>query len=109
MAEVTQQPITWDDLVNGSEEDRLEPGGWNAQGLRRASDQERMPWSMKTVTFLRITPDLEVMQAKKPGEKLAMLEAAGPEDLVLVAWPGKWSQDIFVMDDRERARKALRK
>lgn len=102
-----QQAITWEELIETSTGARLEPGGWDAQALRHISDQERVLWKMKTLTLLRITPGLEVTQAKKVKEKVAMLMAAGPDDLLLVCWPGKWSQDIFVLDDRERARKAL--
>ena len=104
---MSQQSMTWEEFIEASEEACKEPGGWNAQTLRRISDQERVSWKMKTLTLLRITPGLEVTQAKKVKEKAAMLEAAGPDDLLLVCWPGKWSQDVFVLDDRGRAKKVL--
>jgi len=102
-----QQSITWDNLMEAADEARLEPGGWDAQTLRRISDQERVPWKMKTLTLVRITPGLEVTQAKNIPDKITMLEATELEDLLLVCWPGKWSQDIFILDDRKRAKKSL--
>lgn len=36
-----------------------------------------------------------------------MLGAARDGDVVLAAWPGEWTQDIFVVDDLGAARTAL--
>ena len=33
-----------------------------------------------------------------------MLGEADDQDLVLAAWPGEWSQDVFVVDDLKGAR-----
>ncbi|MGP4019131.1 hypothetical protein [Saccharopolyspora sp. 5N708] len=46
-------------------------------------------------------------QAKTDAEKRAMLGGADDGDLLLVAWPGEWSQDVFVVDDVSAARVAL--
>ncbi len=35
--------------------------------------------------------------------KPEMLKIATAHDLLLVAWPGEWRQDVFVIDDREAA------
>jgi hypothetical protein len=48
-----------------------------------------------------------VTQAQGITEKQAMLDAATEDDLLLVAWPGQWRQDIFVIDDRETAQQGL--
>jgi hypothetical protein len=76
-------------------------------GLRRTSENEPFPWTARLVTLLRIGRDGSVQQAKIDGEKAAMLGAAREGDLVLAAWPGDWSQDIFVVDDLRTARIAL--
>jgi hypothetical protein len=49
-----------------------------------------------------------VEQAKTDSEKRSLLESATSKDLVLVAWPGQWSQDIYVVDDLRAARAAVR-
>jgi len=49
-----------------------------------------------------------VHQAKTDSEKRALLASATSKDLVLVAWPGQWSQDIYVVDDLRAARAAVR-
>ncbi len=33
-----------------------------------------------------------------------MLDEAAPKDLILAAWPGQWSQDVFFVDDVKAAR-----
>ncbi|MFB8419038.1 hypothetical protein ACFC63_26390 [Streptomyces albidoflavus] len=46
-------------------------------------------------------------QATRITDKRALLLEAGPKDLVLAAWPGQWSQDVFVVDDLKAARAEL--
>ncbi|MGW7535830.1 hypothetical protein [Amycolatopsis sp. NPDC054798] len=46
-------------------------------------------------------------QAKTESEKRAMLGSATGEELLVVAWPGEWSQDLFVVDDLPAARLAV--
>jgi hypothetical protein len=48
-----------------------------------------------------------VHQAKTDSEKRAMLDTATSKDLVLIAWPGQWSQEIYVVDDLKAARAAV--
>jgi hypothetical protein len=48
-----------------------------------------------------------VDQAKTDSEKRALLATATSKDLVLVAWPGQWSQEIYVVDDLKAARVAV--
>jgi hypothetical protein len=39
--------------------------------------------------------------------KRELLSNAMPSDLVLAAWPGQYRQDVFLVDDRKAARKAV--
>ncbi|MGH3857992.1 hypothetical protein [Actinokineospora sp.] len=76
-------------------------------GLRAASTSTRLPWQARTVTLICVGADGVVAQAKTVPEKRDLLDMARRTDLVLVAWPGQWSQDIYLVDDREAARAAL--
>jgi hypothetical protein len=60
------------------------------------------------VTLLRVDATGVVEQAKTDSEKRAMLASSTSKDLVLVAWPGQWGQDIYVVDDLRAARVAVR-
>ena len=62
----------------------------------------------RSVTLLRVDATGVVQQAKTDSEKRSLLESATSRDLVLVAWPGQWSQDIYVVDDLRAARAAVR-
>ena len=37
-----------------------------------------------------------------------LLSRATEKDVVLAAWPGQWRQDVFLVDDLQAARDALR-
>ncbi len=67
--------------------------------LRRASGVDGFPWRWGLLTLIRLSADGAVTQAKRITEKRELLEAASPNDCVLAAWPGEYSQDIFVVDD----------
>jgi hypothetical protein len=60
------------------------------------------------MTLLRIDGTGVVEQANIESEKRALMDSATSKDLVLVAWPGLWSQDIYVVDDLRAARAAVR-
>ncbi|MEU4245848.1 hypothetical protein AB0F15_00365 [Amycolatopsis sp. NPDC026612] len=75
--------------------------------LRTTSSAESLPWLAGTVTLLRIGADGLVTQAKTDAAKRAMLGAAEESDLLIVAWPGEWSQDLVVVDDLPAARLAV--
>jgi hypothetical protein len=77
---------------------------FEGKALRPTSAVESFPWLVKLVTLVRVTPNGVVTQAKSDAEKRAMLGEAEEQDLVLAAWPGEWSQDVFVVDDLKRAR-----
>jgi hypothetical protein len=76
--------------------------------LRSASSAARLPWLGRSVTLLRVDATGVVQQAKTDSEKRSLLESATSKDLVLVAWPGQWSQEIYVVDDLRAARAAVR-
>jgi hypothetical protein len=80
---------------------------YTSPGLRNASSATRLPWHARTVTLICVDADGVASQAKTVPEKRDLLDMAGAKDLVLVAWPGQWSQDIYVVDDRKAARAAL--
>jgi hypothetical protein len=81
---------------------------FDTSSLRNASGAGRLPWLGRSVTLLRVDSTGVVRQAKTDSEKRALLESATSKDLVLVAWPGQWSQDIYVVDDLRAARAAVR-
>ncbi|WP_436501753.1 hypothetical protein [Actinokineospora sp. HUAS TT18] len=80
---------------------------YTSVGLRDASTAARLPWDGRVVTLICVGADGVVSQAKTVPEKRNLLDMAGSKDLVLVAWPGQWSQDVYVVDDRKAARAAL--
>ena len=77
---------------------------FEGKALRSTSAVQSFPWLVKLVTLVRVTPDGVVKQAKSDAEKRSMLGEADEDDLVLAAWPGDWSQDVFVVDDLKGAR-----
>jgi hypothetical protein len=77
---------------------------FDASCLRHASGSaDVFPWRARDVTFLLITTTGRVSQAQGIAEKRALLETADENDCLLAAWPGRWKQDIFVIDDRKAA------
>src|SRR5580698_3326753 len=79
-------------------------GRFNGKALRPTSAVQSFPWLVKLVTLVRVTPEGVVTQAKSDAEKRSLLGEADEQDLVLAAWPGEWSQDVFVVDDLKGAR-----
>jgi hypothetical protein len=81
---------------------------FDASRLRRTSASgEVFPWRAQDVTFVRVAADGMVTQAQTIGEKRAILEAADDGDLLMAAWPGRWRQDIFFVDNRDAALEGL--
>ncbi|MFC4326891.1 hypothetical protein ACFPC0_03380 [Streptomyces andamanensis] len=81
---------------------------FDASSLRRTSGVEgAFPWRGQTVTLIRVDAKGVVTQATRITEKRTLLAQAGPKDLVLAAWPGQWSQDVFLVDDLQGAREEL--
>jgi hypothetical protein len=76
--------------------------------LRKASQQEHFPYLASTVTFIGVSvTDHVIEQAKTKAQKRAMVASTKESDILLAAWPGQWSQDIFVLDDRAEALRNL--
>jgi len=59
------------------------------------------------VTFLRLSSEGEVTQAKGIVDKRAMLSELHTDDLLLAAWTGNYSTDIFVLEDVAAVRSSL--
>jgi hypothetical protein len=56
--------------------------------------------------LLRISGDT-IAAANRVGDKRQLLVGVGPDDLILAAWPGQYSQDVFQVDNIDDARAAL--
>ncbi|GAA1632583.1 hypothetical protein [Actinoplanes couchii] len=80
---------------------------FDASALRSTSANPEIPWLSEPVTLIHVGLDGSVAQAESETEKRRMLGTAHDEDLLLAAWPGQWSQDVFVVDDLEAARLAV--
>lgn len=65
----------------------------------------KIPWTMGTLTLIAQSPDGQLHYAKTLEEKKQL--AWGNFKWILVCWPGKYSQDIFLIDDMTAFRKAL--
>lgn len=77
---------------------------FDGKALRSTNAVSSFPWLLRLVTLVRVTADGVITQAKSDAEKRTMLGEADEQDLVLAAWPGEWSQDVFVVDDLKGAR-----
>lgn len=77
--------------------------GFDASALRRTSDSDYVAWRARDVTLIWIHADGRVTQAQGITEKREALREADPQDLLLLAWPGRYRQDIFLIDDRDAA------
>jgi hypothetical protein len=80
----------------------------DASTLRRASDQEWFPYKSKKVPFILIYAG-QISQAKGIGDKreVCAIAAGDPNAVLLAAWPGEYSQDVFLIDDPAKAAGAL--
>ena len=77
---------------------------FDTTSLRRASSSnDVLPWRANDVALILVSIAGKVTQAQTIEEKRAMLDGASADDLLLAAWPGRWRQDIFVIDDRKAA------
>jgi hypothetical protein len=74
---------------------------FDTAALRRTGEQEWVPWRASTVTFISIDVNGRITQAQGIEDKRRFLREAGDDDCLLLAWPGQYRQDIFVIDDRD--------
>ena len=87
--------------------DKLPFMPFDASALRRTSDADEVPWRAGDVTLIWISEDGRITQAQRIEEKRNALRDATSGDCLLLAWPGQWRQDIFLVDDRKAAILAL--
>lgn len=65
----------------------------------------KIPWTQGTLTLVAQSPDGQIHYAKTLQEKKDF--AWANFKWILVCWPGKYTQDIFLIDDMTEFRKAL--
>ena len=80
---------------------------FRAGSLRHASAQEGFPYRERHVTFLRVSGQGEITQAKTVTDKRTMFAELESDDLLLAARTGSYSIDIFVLDDLEAVRASV--
>lgn len=74
---------------------------------RTTSSVAHFPGADRLVTLVVVSASGHAAQATTLTGKRAVLRDATARDLVMAAWPGQWSQDVFVVDDLPAARAAL--
>jgi hypothetical protein len=72
--------------------------------LRSASASSELPYGSELVPFILFKAG-KLSYAKSRRDKLAMLRERGGK--ILAVWPGKWSSDVFELDDKSLARRVL--
>ena len=83
--------------------DKLPLVRFDASALRRTSDVDDVPWRAGDVTLISISEGGRITQAQRIEEKRSAIRNASAGDCLLLAWPGQWRQDIFLVDDRKAA------
>jgi len=78
---------------------------WDTGALRRTSEAP-VPWRSPRVAMICVSGKSVRADHTVTGKR-EMLKIATARDLLLIAWPGEWRQDIFVIDDRGAALTAL--
>ena len=77
------------------------------EGLRLAS-RAPVPWDSPNVVLMHITRAGKISVSHTLTGKRRTLQDAAPDDMLLVAWPGARRQDVFIVDNRKAALRALR-
>jgi hypothetical protein len=72
--------------------------------FRLTSVSPEFPYGSDLVPFILIKAG-RMCYVKSRREKLDMLSERGGK--ILAVWPGKWSSDVFELDDRSAARRVL--
>lgn len=77
--------------------------------MRSAKEQEFFPYTSKTVCYILVTVDGNVVQVQhSAGELQAAYDAVCNKKASLYAvWPGNWRSDLFIIDDMEAFADAL--
>ncbi len=81
---------------------------WDTANLRKTSDADNFPWRWQSAPLIKVSrKQRTISYAKNLGAKRELLETADRGDVILAAWPGEYSQDVFVVDDKLAALDAL--
>jgi hypothetical protein len=72
-----------------------------ARELRKASEVDGMtfPYRAKDVSFIRIDDTGLVDYAKSLTEKIQLIATATADDRIIAVWPGRYSSDVFEIDN----------
>lgn len=66
------------------------------------------PWLDDMTPFIILSDQRSLIsQAKTQPQKLLAMQDLRENDIVLAAWPGKYSQDVFLVDDLDEPKRAL--
>lgn len=77
--------------------------------MRSAKEQEFFPYEAKTVCYILVTTEHEILQVHHNQKELQeAYNAVQDKNASLYAvWPGNWRSDLFVIDDIEMFADAL--
>jgi hypothetical protein len=83
---------------------RIMEGRISAMEFRLTSDSLEFPYGSDLVPFILFKAG-KMSYVKSRRDKLDMLSERGGK--ILAVWPGKWSSDVFVLDNRSLAKRVL--
>ena len=75
--------------------------------MRSAKNTDHFPYTMGTVCYIEVDKDGNVSQVPHknksdlPKVKAAYQRAVDNLSVLYAVWPGKWSSDLFIIDDLE--------
>ena len=81
--------------------------------MRSAKEQEYFPYTGSTVCYIEVGKDGTVSQMRhknksdRPEVSAAYQRAACGDSTLYAVWPGKWSSDLFLLDDLEAFAKSF--
>lgn len=81
--------------------------------MRSAKESENFPYRMSTVCYFEVDKNGNVLQIphKNKSDRPIVFEAyqraANKTTTLYAVWPGKWSSDLFIIDDLDAFTKAL--
>jgi hypothetical protein len=67
----------------------------------------KIPWTVRTVVLIRVDAKGVVWRANSITDKRKLITLATSRDLVLVAWPGTYTQEIFYVDNLAMVRREI--
>ena len=71
--------------------------------MRSAKSQDWFPYTPKTVCFFEVWGNGEIMQVERTKKDMIKTyeRVKSGETKLYAVWPGKWSSDLFIIDDVE--------